>query len=728
MVKNKKSLKDYVKGKTLSGEQPNKIELAPELNIKKIEESADSTAVFTFGRFNPPTIGHEKLIHKVKSVADEHNGHAHVFASHSEGTAKDPLPKEKKVQYLNKIAPKGVHVGSSSKEEPSFLHIAKKLHQAGHKHLVMVAGSDRVDEYKKKLAQYNGTHDKALYNFKSIKVVSAGARDPDAEGVEGMSGTKMRAHARAGESRQFKSGLPKALHSHADEIAKHIRSVKEGLEQELEEAVLTLAQRRKRALNLRRREPRIQRQKMLALKRFASEKALRRRSQNLARELARARFAGKRGASYRTLSPSDKIAVDRQIQGKERLIKALAARLYQRVRKREMIRISKVRSGIKQSSRKQKTGLVASSFVPEFSQSLFESMFNKIVCEKYLIDTKQLKSLTEKSKQSSISLFNILEEFNSGRNKCSEDNKNSPDQAGFNSVNSLISNFRKQLEEDAASHLRQATLLQQKGEYAKAGMHRKIAGALARGDRTSAKGYAQQLKNIKEDLRQWFKDRWVRMDTKGNIKGDCAREPGEGKPKCLPMSKAHSMDKEDRAAAVRRKRREDPVADRQGKGGSPINVRTEELENIEEKNKPTNPQLWARAKALAKSKFDVYPSAYANGWAAKWYKSKGGGWRSISEDLSESFVIDRPTGMGVFYTAADIGIKIKPGFEHHPDVLDVLENFMDGKNPEDKGDMARHGLKGMSISQLKKIRSSETASPRKKQLAHWFINMHKGKD
>jgi hypothetical protein len=161
--------------------------------------------------------------------------------------------------------------------------------------------------------------------------------------------------------------------------------------------------------------------------------------------------------------------------------------------------------------------------------------------------------------------------------------------------------------------------------------------------------------DVMEDLRDWFKDKWVRMDTKGNIKGDCAREPGEGKPKCLPLAKARAMDKDDRATAARRKRREDPVADRTGKGGSPINVRTEaanpaqqaaiaialikagkkkgkvptkeEVEFIEEKSTPTNPSLWSKAKSLAKSKFDVYPSAYANGWAAKWYKSKGGGWK-----------------------------------------------------------------------------------------------------
>ena len=139
-----------------------------------------------------------------------------------------------------------------------------------------------------------------------------------------------------------------------------------------------------------------------------------------------------------------------------------------------------------------------------------------------------------------------------------------------------------------------------------------------------------QLTSINEDLRKWFKQKWVRFDTKGNIKGDCAREPGEGKPKCRPMASAVAMGKEARAKAARRKRREDPVANRKGKGGKPVFVKTNE-EVLMEKNVPTNPSLWARAKSMAKQKFDVYPSAYANGWASKWYKSKGGGWKSVSE-------------------------------------------------------------------------------------------------
>jgi hypothetical protein len=79
---------------------------------------------------------------------------------------------------------------------------------------------------------------------------------------------------------------------------------------------------------------------------------------------------------------------------------------------------------------------------------------------------------------------------------------------------------------------------------------------------------------INEDLRKWFKQKWVRMDTKGNIKGQCARDPGEGKPKCLPAAKAAALGKDKRAAAARRKRREDPNPERRG---APINVRTEDV-------------------------------------------------------------------------------------------------------------------------------------------------------
>lgn len=186
-------------------------------------EATEKTAVFTYGRNNPPTIGHEKLFDKTVETAKKHGAVPHIFTSHSQDAKKNPLTAEHKVQLIKHAYPQA-HVGSSSKEMPSMLHIAKQFHEQGHKHLVMVAGSDRVEEYKQKLKQYNGTHEGALYNFKSIKVVSAGERDPDAEGASGMSGTKLRSHAIAGNKEKFKSGLMSKLSDeHKEKVYNTVR-------------------------------------------------------------------------------------------------------------------------------------------------------------------------------------------------------------------------------------------------------------------------------------------------------------------------------------------------------------------------------------------------------------------------------------------------------------------------------------------------------------------------
>jgi hypothetical protein len=151
--------------------------------------------------------------------------------------------------------------------------------------------------------------------------------------------------------------------------------------------------------------------------------------------------------------------------------------------------------------------------------------------------------------------------------------------------------------------------------------------------------------NLQEDLRKWFSKTdpsgdWKRINSRGDVVGPCAREPGEPKPKCMSKEKRDSLTKKERAAAVRAKRKHDPNPERKGE---PINVSnfgkgkiSEHMENLNEKNEPTNPELWSRAKSLARSKFDVYPSAYANGWASKWYKGKGGSWKTVSEEKEES--------------------------------------------------------------------------------------------
>jgi hypothetical protein len=188
-----------------------------------LQEASEKTAVMAFGRFNPPTVGHEKLIQKVKEEADERGASGNIFASHAQNTDKDPLPQKAKLGFLNRIA-YGNTIHGSSKDEPTFLHAAAKLYKQGHKHLVMVAGSDRANEYKEKLERYNDGKDypHGKYKFKSINVISAGSRDPDAEGVEGISGTKMREFARKGNMGKFKSNLPEGLQDHSEEIASHI--------------------------------------------------------------------------------------------------------------------------------------------------------------------------------------------------------------------------------------------------------------------------------------------------------------------------------------------------------------------------------------------------------------------------------------------------------------------------------------------------------------------------
>jgi hypothetical protein len=231
------TVKDVIsKNRTMTGSPPDQI------NINPVQESMgqEHTAVMAFGRFNPPTVGHEKLIHKVEQTAKSVGGSAHIIASHSEGDSKNPLPSDKKVEYIKKVADHGTHVYASSKAQPTLLHHAAALHKHAH-HLVVVAGQDRVQQFHDLLHKYNGKEGPhGFYNFKSIKVVSAGQRDPDAEGTKGMSGTKMREHAKNGNEAAFRRGLPKALHAHAGEMMKHIQRVT-GVEKVKKEEMDTFA-------------------------------------------------------------------------------------------------------------------------------------------------------------------------------------------------------------------------------------------------------------------------------------------------------------------------------------------------------------------------------------------------------------------------------------------------------------------------------------------------------
>ena len=190
-----------------------------------------------FGRMSPPTTGHEVLVNKVKDVAQEHGANHSVVLSHTQDKDKNPLSSADKLKHAKRFFPK-TNLSTSSKESPTFLSHAAELHKKGVTHLHMVAGSDRVAEYKKKLAQYNGKGEGKLYNFKKITVHSAGERDPDAEGTTGMSASKMRGHASSGNFKEFKKGVPAHVpEHHAKEMYHDVRKgmqVKESMNEEFE--------------------------------------------------------------------------------------------------------------------------------------------------------------------------------------------------------------------------------------------------------------------------------------------------------------------------------------------------------------------------------------------------------------------------------------------------------------------------------------------------------------
>jgi cytochrome c1 len=174
------------------------------------EEAEAKHAVLAYGRMNPPTTGHLKVINKVTEVAKKVGGEHHMVVSHSNDPKKNPLSSEQKVKHLRRYAP-DANIKAASKDNPTIFSHAAELHKNGVTHLHIVAGSDRVDEYKKKFKELNGKPNKdgkVPFHFKKVTVHSSGERDPDAEGDEGMSGTKMREHAKNNDFKSFRKGVP----------------------------------------------------------------------------------------------------------------------------------------------------------------------------------------------------------------------------------------------------------------------------------------------------------------------------------------------------------------------------------------------------------------------------------------------------------------------------------------------------------------------------------------
>lgn len=173
---------------------------------------------FTFGRFNPPTVGHLKLVDKVRTVASLLGSDSMVFLSHSHDDKKNPIDYATKFKFAKKAFGKIVQASMSR----SIIQIMQELEKWGYEEAILVVGSDRVQEFRELLKKYNGSD----YNFKKIDVVSAGERDPDSDDVDGMSASKMREAAQNQDMLAFTQGLPPLLQPKAAEV---MHAVREGL-------------------------------------------------------------------------------------------------------------------------------------------------------------------------------------------------------------------------------------------------------------------------------------------------------------------------------------------------------------------------------------------------------------------------------------------------------------------------------------------------------------------
>lgn len=445
------------------GGQNSNIILNPEL-----KEANAKTAVVSFGRMNPPTVGHEKLVNKVKDLAKKANGVAQVYLSHSQDAKKNPLSYDDKIMLAKEA------FGSIIQKAPAktLIDVMKSL--TGHfDNVVFVAGADRVQEFDTLLKKYNGKE----FNFKSIEVVSAGERDPDAEGVEGMSASKMREAASKGDSAKFKTGLPKNLQKHADEVYSLVRGgMKLAEEAELEEHVLSVAERMKRAITARRLEKKMEMSRERLRTRIADQKHLEGRARKKAIQIIRRKVAGEKGLEYASLSPAEKIMIDKRVEERKRSIAKIAARLLPTVRKAEFARVALLSKGGQGGTGHHVPGQPNShinesfeAFLEEGTKPRYHMVFDKhnkakldrrfrafrnimhheqtdvellnVIQEAFDESPEDIKiamALIEKSQKSGLDFEVVFEAFIEGMYNLSE--SKTEEQAGFDNVNALVTN------------------------------------------------------------------------------------------------------------------------------------------------------------------------------------------------------------------------------------------------------------------------------------------------
>ena len=379
---------------------------------------------------NPPTVGHEKLVAKIKSEARKNRATPMLFLSHSQDKKKNPLSYEDKIRLSQKAFGKMVQKSNAR----TIIDVAKQLEKQ-YDELIVIGGSDRVDEFQKLLDRYNGKD----YAFEKINVVSAGERDPDSDDVSGMSASKLRSLAQTGNFSQFKGGLPRKLQrgKEAKEMYDKIREAAGITEEMTLDEVLSIQQRLKRKAMMKRIKGKIKLGRRRAKYKIANQEKLKKRSAKKAREIIRQRVAGSLGKDYKKLPLAGRMQVDKKVEKKRDLIARLAKRMMPKVKKAEMERVKKARS-----TKKEETEVNL--------YHIIEHLINKVNIEQ--VTEKVERNLLKKSEKYGISFEELRQRYIDAKAEwVIEDTELTADEYAFDKLNhDLIS----EKGEDAKGHKR----------------------------------------------------------------------------------------------------------------------------------------------------------------------------------------------------------------------------------------------------------------------------------
>jgi hypothetical protein len=581
-----------------------------------LDEQKENHAVLAFGRMNPPTTGHEVLINKVKETTKHYKAKNFVVLSHSQDKKKNPLTQDQKLKYAKIFFP-GINILAASKEEPSFLYFAAKINKMGFTHLHVIAGSDRVEEYKTKLQKYNGTDKNSLFNFKSIMVHSAGERDPDAEGTTGMSASKMRHFAQMNNFNEFRKGVPSHVsEKNAKDLFQDVRKamhlnesvdineefdnfISEGVhDTSIFKAVFlsggpgsgkdyvlsnTLSGHGLTEINSDKALEFLMDKEGLDKKMPDSEEKqrdiVRKKAKNMTELRQRLALHGRNGLIINGTG-DDPEKVNKIKSMLEKLgyeSSMLLVNTDDEVSKQR--NIDRGRTGgrtVPEKIRKEKWDNVQAAR-PEYAKMFGDSYME-------FDNSNDLRTadpeIVQSKKEEMLGLFNKVREFTKAPPKNDSAQNWIAQELTKKDTLPIPKDGTEMVphsESDAAEEARKLGLKYYGfGRYGTDGKvtHRSVHDKLVQITKMNESIDDQFEEFINEDLRKWFSKTdpeggWKRINSKGEAIGPCAREPGEPKPKCMSNEKRASLSKKERASAVKAKRKHDPNPERKG---APINV------------------------------------------------------------------------------------------------------------------------------------------------------------